>query len=687
MDRAIADKIYAGVLGKIIGVYHGRPVEGWSYERIMETFGEIDYFVNGKMDLPIMLPDDDISGTFAFFRALEDNGYPKVLEPQTVGRTWLNYIIEEKTILWWGGLGRSTEHTAFLHLKNGIEAPLTGSHQLNGPWIPAQIGAQIFMDGFALAAPNDPDRAAQMVRAAASVSHDGIALDAAVLLGSMEAMAFSERSVDKLLDAGLKYVSDKHLLGVIEALRNQCATTDDWHQVRAWIAANHGYAHYDGPCHMVPNHLIVLLAFLMAGDDFGRSLKIATTAGWDTDCNAGNVGCLNAIRLGLPALDNGPDLRGPVSDFMYVVTADGAAGITDAVQQARGIITAANALNDEPANGIQPRYGFEFAGSSQGFALCPRHEGRQAALGLSNANGDGLTVALKGLSLGVTGSVSTPVFVEPFAASSSFAMVASPTLYPGQTVTATLDLPAGVKARLYALIYDRDDTIQRIEGDWSDSATLSWTVPSTNGLPLYRLGVEFGCDTRFDGQASIRSIDWSGAPAAYDIDGMLVKSIWNLTPFWTRAWVSSAKHFAPDFKYTLCFSHPFENGVATTGSRDWDDYSVESSLDYSINEGAGLVARSRGHRRYYAGMLKGDEALIVKRYDDEVTVLSRQKVAVGAVGKRDLKLSLNGKSIAFMVDGVAAGQANDHSFTSGSAGFIVEKGTIVADGFHIRALA
>ena len=652
----------------------------------METFGEIDYFVNDKMKLPIMLPDDDISGTFAFVRALEDNGYPKVLDPQMVGQTWLNYIIEEKTILWWGGLGRSTEHTAFLHLKNGVKAPLTGSHELNGPWIPAQIGAQIFMDGFALASPNDPDRAAQMVRAAASVSHDGIALDAAVLLGTMEAMAFSERDVDKLLDAGLNYVSDTHLLGVIEALRAQCAKTDDWHEVRSWIAANHGYAHYDGPCHMVPNHLIVLLAFLMAGDDFGRSLKIATTAGWDTDCNAGNVGCLNAVRLGLGALDQGPDLRGPVSDFMYIVTSDGAAGITDAVQQTRALVIAANALNDEPKPAPQPRYGFEFPGSSQGFALCPRHEGRQAAIGLSNPRGECLRVHLKGLSLGVTGSVSTPTFVEPFAASSSFAMVASPTLYPGQTVSARLDMPDAVKARLYALVYDRDDNIIRIDGEWSCDPELHWTVPATNGLPLYRLGIEFGSDSRFDGEVAIRSIDWTGAPTAYDIEGMLVKSIWNLTPFWTRAWVSSAKHFAPDFKYTLCFSHPFENGVATTGSRDWDNYSVASSLDYSINDGAGLVARARGHRRYYAGMLRGNEALILKRLDDEVSVLSRRQIATGAVGKRDLKLDVVGNAITFTVDGAPAGAATDDSFSSGSAGFIVEKGTIVADGFHIRAL-
>ena len=29
------ERVYAGVLGKIIGVYLGRPFEGWDYARIM----------------------------------------------------------------------------------------------------------------------------------------------------------------------------------------------------------------------------------------------------------------------------------------------------------------------------------------------------------------------------------------------------------------------------------------------------------------------------------------------------------------------------------------------------------------------------------------------------------------------------------------------------------------------------
>ena len=41
-----AERVYAGVLGKIVGVYLGRPVEGWSYERIAAEIGEIWYYVD-----------------------------------------------------------------------------------------------------------------------------------------------------------------------------------------------------------------------------------------------------------------------------------------------------------------------------------------------------------------------------------------------------------------------------------------------------------------------------------------------------------------------------------------------------------------------------------------------------------------------------------------------------------------
>jgi hypothetical protein len=105
------ERVYAGVLGKLIGVYLGRPVEGWDYHEIIDDLGEITYYVNERLNRPLVVTDDDISGTFTFSRALADYDYRPDLSPAQIGQTWLNYVIERQTTLWWGGLGNTTAHT------------------------------------------------------------------------------------------------------------------------------------------------------------------------------------------------------------------------------------------------------------------------------------------------------------------------------------------------------------------------------------------------------------------------------------------------------------------------------------------------------------------------------------------------------------------------------------------------
>ncbi len=119
-----AERVYAGVLGKIIGVYLGRPFEGWPYQAIMEHLGEIHYYVHDRLNVPLVVTDDDISGTFTFVRALEDYQYDKSLTAKEIGRTWLNYLIEERTVLWWDGSGQ-------LHGAHGVPAP-QGRHRRAG---------------------------------------------------------------------------------------------------------------------------------------------------------------------------------------------------------------------------------------------------------------------------------------------------------------------------------------------------------------------------------------------------------------------------------------------------------------------------------------------------------------------------------------------------------------------------
>ena len=103
------EQVYAGVLGKIIGVYLGRPFEGWPKAKIEERFGRIDRYVHEDLGKTLVVADDDISGTFTFVRALEDSGLYADTPDEYFGDTWLNYVLENRTIFWWGGVGMSTE--------------------------------------------------------------------------------------------------------------------------------------------------------------------------------------------------------------------------------------------------------------------------------------------------------------------------------------------------------------------------------------------------------------------------------------------------------------------------------------------------------------------------------------------------------------------------------------------------
>lgn len=697
------NQIYSGVLGKIIGVYLGRPIEGWTYEKINETFHDVNHFVHRKVGVPLIVPDDDISGTFVFFRALEDNGFTQDLTAAQIGDAWLNYIIENQTVLWWGGLSRSTEHTAYLRLKNGFKAPMSGSSELNGKSMSEQIGAQIFIDSWALACPNKPELALSFAQKAASVSHDGIAVDAACLLAHMEASAFEEKNIDRLLDNALAAVNIEELTKVITDLREQCSKTSDWREVREWIAKYHGYDKYPGSCPMVTNHLVVIMALLMGGDDFQKSIMIAASAGWDTDCNAGNVGCLNGIRLGLEGLSNGPDYRKAVSDRMYVVSADGGSCVTDAVIETRKIVKAAYALNKEDFPADLKRFSFEYPGSTQGFTLYEDTIEESAATKFYNfneiSNENGLVIEYDHLAKGNHASVSVDTFIELESrgkeGTSYFEVLASPSLYSTQEIEVDVLSPDETQPTLtlFIDIYDQEDNVQTIASEpyqlVKGSNVLSWTLPDTKGHAIYRLGIRLTSDKRIDGRIILKSIDWGRAPKSFELKKSveLAPSLtpWTTNTTWIKSFMSSADHFNPDFAETFSISHSSENGIVTTGTKDWQNYRVSSELIFTNQESAGLVARANGHRRYYAVLFYKDKLVIGKQKDDEWIELAQKDFDLKLDTRYQVSFVVNLNELEVTVDGVHVLNAADSEFTSGSAGFVVHSGAILANGFKVAS--
>ena len=112
LDNNFEKKVYAGVLGKIIGVYLGRPFEGWPYDKIMKELGPIYYYVNDKLNLPLHVTDDDLNGTFTFIKAFKDFNFNRNITSKQIGDTWLNYCLENQAVLAWAGKGLLTEEVS-----------------------------------------------------------------------------------------------------------------------------------------------------------------------------------------------------------------------------------------------------------------------------------------------------------------------------------------------------------------------------------------------------------------------------------------------------------------------------------------------------------------------------------------------------------------------------------------------
>ena len=456
---------------------------------------------------------------------------------------------------------------------------------------------------------------------------------------------------------------------------------------------------------MVPNHLAVIMALKMAGDDFRKSVSIASSAGWDTDCNSGNVGCLNAIRLGLDSLNQDADMRGPVADRMYVVSTDGGDCIFDAVRETRKIMRAYAALNGEKLALPEARYAFDFPGSVQGFMIHPVHPFDQAAVRVYNAletgGKPGLAIDYKGVSGSVTASVSVQTYVDPSPKAapdtSYFEVYASPALYSSQTVTARIECPGDENpdARFFIDYYDANDEVavmreparhRLVKGE----NTISWKIPDTHGRAVYRLGVELVSDSRRDGTVILRSVDWRGAPERFHM-GLANDLTPGISPFvtrtkWMMAFMNSTKHTGPDFLATFAISHPERNGVMTIGANDWEDYAVESTVQFVHAEYAGLVARAKGHRNYYAGVFGGGQIKIIKRQGPDVTVLAVSDKTYREGDWHDLRLEVKGDRLTFLVDGEEAVVAQDNTFASGSTGYVVDEGAIVAKYFIVSAI-
>ena len=668
------EQVYAGVLGKVIGVYMGRPFEGWTRDALEARWGAVDHYVHHDQNVPLVVADDDISGTFTFVRALEDSGLGADTPADFFGDTWLNYLIERRTILWWGGIGYSTEHTAYSRLKRGVRAPESGSAALNGRVVSEQIGAQIFIDAFGLVAPGNPELAMSLAERAARVSHDGEAVIGAKVVAAMVSMAFLDKDIHSLLDRAEALIPRDSLIAQVHRDVRAWAQADrDWRATYDRIKAKYGYDKFGGGCHMIPNHALMVMAWEYVGNDFHKAQTIINTAGWDTDCNAANVGTVCALIAGLDGIDAsyGFHSHPEFADRVFLPTADGTDSVTDCLRIARRLTRLGCAISGIPMPekaASEAWHDFALPGALHGYI------GRAP-----NA-----TVAFSPLSGGSARMAFTTYPARPAIAEtpvSSFAITAghygiasTPSLYHGTELEAEVvcdELDGEAEARLEVVCASGPDdadaprfqssAIRLLPGS---GGVIRWKIDCDHKpISALRLVVSSPVEchgvvrlvqiTRGDEAEIVASSATFGTLAPHEIPGWIC----------TMDAIGKWGRFASDNGFR----------ILVTGNRAWSDTSISCTLNIHCAERAGLLLNYQGLKRFYAVVISHGRLKVIRNLYGE-TVLFDAPAAISEDTDFQLEANVADGVITVRLDDAEAAVVRDDTLRGGGAGLCVEDG-------------
>lgn len=684
------EKVYAGLLGKIIGVRLGAPVEPsfWTAEKIKEVFGEITDYVKAYKNFAA---DDDINGPIFFIRAIEDAYLEKkTIDAADIGDAWLNYSAQGHGMFWWGGFGTSTEHTAYTHLMSGVKPPLSGSARLNGTTVAEQIGGQIFIDTWGLICPGNPKEAARLAGMAASVSHDLNGVYGASYIAACIAMAFEEKDVEKIVLDCRQYIpADSEYKKMIDDVHDfYTKHPENWRDALSYVNQQYPKEKYPGVVHIIPNSAYIIIALLYGNGDFSKTLEISVMCGWDTDCNAGNVGTIMGVAKGLKAI--GDKWRKPINDFVAASSVIGCLNINDIPTLAKQIVTYGAIYNGEQINKSlrvpdHIQYDFELPGSTHAMRTFPENI---AVLSNRNSVNPDLPGALQVRMNFMRRNTLARVFMKPFYRRKDFDDERyipnfSPVVYAGQTMKCSImtwDIIGILELIVKPYVMDSAGNRYVSEDTWrlqnGVSEVIEYQIPSgLEGSMIEEVGIEIinmGRDS-FYGSIFMDSFEILGKCDYTIKSDRQFKEFGTVTPY---TWHKGFWNIEQGRIQGICS----DEGNLYTGNLNWKDYAFTGNFLVKHGSNAYLVFRASGTLKYYLFGFENGQ-VVLKKVNNSLKAETKEMILTKVPftlenGKRyDLKVICQKDSLSGFVNGERVLEARDDSYKKGIVGYRIENGT------------
>ena len=693
------ERCYAGWLAKIIGIRLGAPIEGWTYERILKTFGELTDYPKRYNDFAA---DDDSNGPMFFLRAMDFLKPGQELTPQHVAEALLNYAPREHGFFWWGGYGVSTEHTAYLNLAHGIPAPRSGSVQQNGSTVAEQIGGQIFIDCWGLVSPNNPEQAARLATAAASVTHGGNGVHGGVFIAVCIALAFGMRDVKEIIEAALAYIpADCEYARAVNAVRAFHATGEGgWRDCFAYIHDNFGYDKYPGNCHIIPNSCVIVMAMLYGENRFSDTINICNMAGWDTDCNVGNVATILGVLNGLRGMDLAK-WQPEIHDMLVCSSVLGSLNVMDipygASYMANIGYRLAGEQPPEPWRGIFPdrieSCHFEYPTSTHNLRVRRESDKPHSLTNTDEAAFTGrrsLRLDVPNLMPGETVALYKRTYEQPQDYDDSrYDPEFSPLLYPGQTVTGSVMAPEGaeITACLYARELGKDgkgegrvitgSEVTLRPGEWR---TLELTFSGGSGI-IREAGFLFTGAQNVAGAASDAAVYVDDLAFHGDPDVTL-----DMRTLGADRWMTGRTQVRQFTRLTgLLYLEEgmlhlsgadFAEGYA--GHHNWGDVRVTATLRLVAGQQGAVLARVQGAQRSYGFGFTARGTLALMKNAGGWHVLVERPFDAQPEQNYELEITVRGNTLTGRLNGIELTCADPDPYLTGCIGLSARGGSHIA---------
>jgi ADP-ribosylglycohydrolase len=312
----LSDHLEGAWLGRCAGCLLGKPVEGWTTEKMRAVLEAGDNFPPSRYprsDIPQpvleewdvdpdgvfrstidrvdhMPEDDDTNYTVGGMDLLKTHG--TAFTSEDVARYWMRNIPLLRT--------HTAERVAYRNFANLIGPPESARHR--NPYR-EWIGALIRADPYGYAAVGDPELAAELAWRDARVSHIKNGVYGSMWVAAMLAVAPDAEGLPELLRRGLAQIPEESRLA--EAVTDVIGWRNEGIDYEEAFDRLHGRwdeTHYHHWCHTISNAQSISIGLLWGDGDLGRSISRTVQLGFDTDSAGATVGSLVGMYRGADTL-------------------------------------------------------------------------------------------------------------------------------------------------------------------------------------------------------------------------------------------------------------------------------------------------------------------------------------------------------------------------------------------------